>query len=962
MRVIQESGALLLTKLSAPDLSDPMIERPELLERLDVCLKRRVTLVSAPAGAGKTTILTRWSQGCGLPVAWITLDHGDNHRVVFLRYLAAAAVRLGLGLDIQELARLNGEDRWEEVLSAVINAATQEGREAALILDDYQLITDGSVHACVSFLVEHLPPGLHIILSTRVDPDLPLERWRARGYLLELRANDLFFSPEAAAELVTLRLGSEISKKIAKGLHTWSEGWPALLHLITLAGVQTEGDWDASSLLLAGRRWSFDFLRTEIFTLMSEEVQRFALRTAILDRPDADLCAAVTGAQDADDYFSRLERAGLLAIDVRSKGATARWLTPWREFLLDELGRSSSDEEAADLHRRAMEVFIRRKEISQATAHALRAGQTQAAVDIAQQGCQWSLSSGDPRDAADILRELPSELILSSGRLCLSSAWVALMSGRFKDADEHLAAAERSLTRGGSGEEGRFAGKSNRNGQPEPSSLRTELNLAKAFLACMRGDALAARPHLDAVEASILRDGNLVALYKLASGMVERVYGELSQAQNLLAEAEQAGSASGNRFFVLTALYELARLDAERGKIHSAAMRCHRAFNMTSGRPGIRQYFGASSLLEIARLHYEWNELDAAERALQRGYSLAKGSGNRNLSAAFEIWTAKIAYARGQVDKSIQWLTSANRSLKNRSATPDLRGTMALQAALWLQLGDLPAAVRWAHAADLYASQMIDPSRETEYLVLARIWLAQAQAEKAGSVLERLAERAEGSGRWGSLISILAYKALAYMASGQTQSAVAVLQRALLLAEPEGYMRTFLDLGAEMARLLSFVWEEIRRESNSETRIVLEDYVRTLLAAMNTHPAEPFKNTEAEPSPTQALVEPLSNREVDVLVLIAAGMSNQQIAERLVVSIGTVKWHIINIYRKMNVHSRAQALAHANRMGLLLRSDRSEPRPGEFEKYLGQDTGWNDLLRDMRSLGDKDIFQSTRLH
>lgn len=962
MRVTLETGSLLVTKLSAPDLSDPMIERPELLERLDVGLERRVTLVSAPAGAGKTTILTRWSQGCGLPVAWITLDRGDNHRASFLRYLIAAAVRLGLDLDIQEIARLNGEDRWEEVLSAVINAANHEGREAALILDDYQSITDASVHACISFLVEHLPPGLHIVLSTRVDPELPLERWRARGYLLELRAHDLFFTPEMAMELVTLRLGSEISKKIAKSLHAWSEGWPALLHLITLAGVQAEGYWDASSLLLAGRRWSFDFLRAEIFALMPVEMQRFALRTAILDRLDADLCAAVTETRGGNDYFSRLERAGLLAVDVRSQGAPARWLAPWREFLLDELRRSFGDEEVADLHRRAMDVYTRRREIPRAIAHALRAGQTQGAVDLAQQGCQWILFSGDPRDAADILQELPSELILSSGRLCLCSAWVALMSGRFKDIDEYLAASERSLIGDGSSGEGHFAGKSHRAGQPAPSTLHSELNLAKAFFACVRGDALAARPHLDAIEARSLRDGNLVALHKLTSGMVERACGELSLAQNLLREAERAALASDNRFFVLTALHELARLDADRGKIHSAAMRCQRAFNMTSGRPGMRRYFGASLLLEIVRLHYEWNELDAAERTWQRGYPLAKGTGNRNLSAAFEIWAAKIAHARGQMDESIQWLTSANRSLKNWTATPDLRGTMALQAALWLQLGDLPAAVRWAHATDLYASQMIDPSRETEYLVLARIWLAQAQAEKARSVLERLAERAEGSGRWGSLISILAYKALAHLASGQTQLAVAALQRALLLAEPEGYTRTFLDLGAEMARLLSLVWEEIRRESNSETRIVLEDYVRTLLASMNTHPAEPFKNTEVEPPLTQALVEPLSNREVDVLVLIAAGMSNQQIAERLVVSIGTVKWHIINIYRKMNVHSRAQALALANRMGLLVRSDRSEPRPGEFEKYLGQDTGWNDLLRDMRSLGDKDVFQSTRLH
>jgi LuxR family transcriptional regulator, maltose regulon positive regulatory protein len=892
---------LVSTKLRPSQSRPRLITRPRLAGRLDPEVGRRLTLVSAPAGFGKSTLLGKWAEdrsGEGHPVAWLSLDDGDNDPVRFLSYLVVA-LRKSTGEEtfgdgVLVALRSLEPPRSEALMAALVNEVADLDNDLDLILDDYQAIDSEAVHRIVSFLLEHLPENAHLVLSGRVDPPLPLSRLRARNQIAELGAAELAFTPEEAAAFLKGVMGLELSAEEIAALEEITEGWIGGLQLAALS-MRDRKDLSAFIESFSGsQRDVFDFLAEEVLERQPEQVRSFLLETSIPDYLSGALCDALADRADSQGMLERLERENLFVIALDDERRWYRYHHLFRDFLRGRLGRESP-ERMGELHLNASDWNERNGRLSSAIGHALSAPDHDLAARLIEEGVEGTVERGEGTTALRWLEALPAEAKRLRPRLFVEHAVALVITGRPDDAEPLLKEAERAAEI--SGEDGRF--------------LLGFALAVRSWRARLRGDASEA-VDLARRALSLLPDEEApvrnYAAVRLGDAL--RAAGDLTAAGEAYAEAAEIGQAARHAYGRLAGMVMHARVWAEQGRLQEADEAFRRALRVLT-EEGF-ELSPAAGIVHIGMgaLLYERDDLDGAERALERGMELAERTGDVSTLVWAYVTLSQTKRARGDEARALDTARQAERVARHSGADLQIAIALGWMTKLLLARGDLTEAVAFKQERAANAENAADAVLVVDRLTLARLLHAQGRHHEALPLLEELGKTAEAAGRTGNLIEILALQALALWAGSKKERAVSALAQALTLAEPEGYVRTIVDEGPQMATLLSEVLGAKQRGRTDLLRCVPAHYLKKLQAALE-------RDAASAASPAAGLPEPLSERELEVLRLIASGKSNRRIAEELYVSLGTVKTHINNLYRKLDAHSRTQALARARELKLL---------------------------------------------
>ena len=916
---------LLLIKLSVPSARASLVARPSLTERLEEGLGRKLTLLSAPAGFGKTTLLTSWIgelSGDSRPVAWLSLDPGDNDSARFWRYFVTAVDQLDPGAGETPLALLGSPQAppIEAVLTTLLNDLADLSTDAVLVVDDYHLIESRVIHEALTFLIEHLPPRLHLVIATRADPTLPLSRLRAHGELNEVRAADLRFSPEEAATFLNQVMGLELSAEDIAELEGRTEGWIAGLQMAALAMREHDDVAGFIAAFTGSNRHVVDYLAEEVLGRQPEALRIFLLETSILDRMCAPLCHAVTGYTDGQTMLERLEHANLFVIPLDDERRWYRYHHLFADVLRQRLHQAHADDLVPALHKRASGWFEGEGLVTEAIHHALAAQDWERAVRLIEASGMAVVLGKQVQTMLGWIDEIPEALVRERPVLCTIHAIALAYSNRLDAAEARVEEAERCLR-----------------GKPTTDETRAILGriaVIRSTMARYPGDlercvAMARR----ALE--LLPEVEATARERVAARVnatfAYQVSGDVTPAnERLLEEAVASSRAVGDQIPLLRSINFLARLRTLQGCLRTAAATYEEAAEVVPEREGFRDLVNSAAYyVGLGDIQREWNDLDSAESHLRRGTDLVAGAFmvDADVVTHGHLSLARLQQARGRDADARAVLEEFADLTRQRDFFPLLatRG-QAAQARLALMQDDLSAAANWAEASGLGADDEPTYPREEEYLTLVRVLVAQGQMNPMGTYLDdaldllgRLYRAAEGGARMGSVIEILALRALALQARHESSEALAALERALVLAQPEGYVRVFVDEGAPMAALLSELLKAWRMGLRDAQQDPLLGYVRRLLAAFesshkSTDPPVPGGYAQGQEQPMLDLLTP---REQEVIALIADGLSNREIAARLFIEIGTVKGYVHNLLRKLEVDNRTKAVARARASRLI---------------------------------------------
>ncbi len=913
-------GTVLATKLFIPPAPPHVVPRAHLLARLNAGLHRKLILLAAPAGCGKTTLLSAWVAGCRRPVAWLSLDAGDSDPARFLTYLVAALQTIApqIGEGVAEALQSSTPLPTEALLTALLNDLTTLPHPFLLVLDDYHVITAPAVDEALTFLLEHLPPQMHLVLASREDPPLPLARLRARDQLTELRATDLRFSPtEAAGFLQAMDL--HLAADEAAALAARTEGWIAGLQLAALS-LQGHPDVPGFIQAFAGdHRYIADYLVAEVLQRQPEPVRNFLLQTAILERLHGPLCDAVTGQQDGQARLEALERGNFFIVPLDDARHWYRYHHLFADVLHAHL-RAEQPDLVATLHRRAAAWYAQHGAAAAAIGHALAAADFAHAADLVERALPAMLRNRQEATLLGWLKALPDALISLRPVLSVGYAHALLVSGELAGVEDRLRDAERWLD-----PRDPPVDRPARPAAPEGAMVVVDedefgrlpgaIALARAGRALTLGDVAGtvkyARQARDLVpEDDHLRRGSAAALLGLASW----TSGDLEAGHRSYAEGMAHLQRAGNLSDVLGCSMALADIRIAQGRLPEAKATYERGLQLATprGAPVLR---GAADMyVGLSELQREQNDLPAATEQLLHARELGEHTGLPQNPYRWRVAMARIREAQGDPAGALALLQEAER-LYVGDFFPQVQPVAAWACRVWVAQGRLGDALGWARQQGLSAEDDLSYLREFEHLTLARLLLARHTSDgvagslrEAVGLLERLLQAAEAGARTGSVIEILVLQALAQQTQGDIPAALTVLERALALAEPAGYVRIFVDEGAAMAELLR----------TAAARGIRPTYTGRLLAAAA---AEQPASAGASPRPafpaTPPLGEPLSQRELAVLRLFATELSGPEIAQALVIGLSTVRTHSKSIYSKLNVTSRRAAVNRATELGLL---------------------------------------------
>jgi LuxR family maltose regulon positive regulatory protein len=895
---------ILTTKLYIPPPRTDLVPRPRLIERLDegLCLGRRLTLVSAPAGFGKTTLVTGWLYSKGKDIsshsiAWLSLDEGDNDPTRFFTYLIAALRQLDgeAGQAAQSLLGAQQLPPVESLMTLLIaDAATLPA--FVLMLDDYHLMHTALIHDALAFLLDHQPPQMHLLVATRTDPPLPLPRLRVRGQMTEIRADDLRFTEEEAATFLNQALGLPLEAEKIATLEARTEGWIAGLQL---AALSMRGKEDVDSFVKAfsgSNRHVIDYLADEVLAQQPEEIRDFLHQTSILDRFCAPLCDAVSKADesaerrtdqplvrsfaDSQTILEHLERQNLFLVPLDDRREWYRYHRLFADFLRTEL----APERSATLHLRAAHWFeaqdLLPEAVSHVLAHAATTGDADEAARVITLAGSRALSEGALVTLLGWLDALPDEVVRADGWLASFKAWCLLMTGQSEVAISYIQSAEASLEHDASPvDRGRVL------------SLRCAVSDAEDVLR-IAPQALELIGDADPLS----RTGALFLL-----GDAQDAVGDVAGADETFREAYHLGQKHGHQIIAAVALAHLAISINVQGRRREALAICQRGAEQYADTRGHPLPVAGLLYVVLGELAYEANDLEGAHQYLQTGLELGQQSATTLVILYSLEALARVQDAMGHGQEALETIREA-QTLASHAGEFEWRGAgAAIEAHLLLRQGNVRAARRWAESTDLPLTEPLDQTRKYEYTNYVRVLLALDRAREARTLLARLERAAREDGRHRHLVTIHIQQALAEHRLGSEAKALECLEQALHLAAPEDYVRAFLDEDPVVAQLLP------------RARHVAPVFVDELIAALGASPPLPYTPTLV----AQPLVEPLSDRELGVLRLMAADLSAPEIAEELVIAVSTVRSHIKHIYGKLDAHSRYEAVERARELDLI---------------------------------------------
>ncbi len=930
---------LLATKLYAPPSRSNWVPRQRLIERLSEGVQCKLTLISAPAGFGKTSLVTEWHAspaGRGVPLAWLSLDDDDNDPARFLAYLIAALETLpldagasaSLGADAQALLQPRHRPPLKAVITMLVNSLSSLSAEVVLVLDDYHVIMAEPIHEAITYLLDHLPPRMHLIMTTRADPPLPLSRLRARGQLIELRTADLRFTQEEATVFLNQVMGLNLSTEDVAALAARTEGWIGGLQLAALAlqgMLSMQGHKDVRGFIesFAGtNRYILDYLTEEVLQRQIPNVRSFLLDTCILDQLSGPLCDAVTHRSDSQAILNQLDRANLFLIPLDDARKWYRYHRLFGDLLRGYLSDQQADR-VRELHRRASLWYEQSGFVSEAIGHALDAQDMERTADLVEQAAINVLMRSEMTTVNNWLKALPEAVLFSRPRLCVLSAGVMAFTGQMQAVEPLLQKAESQASLDAQ--------------DPDSRDLMGQVRLIRAFRLVFEGDLPGAgRLARESLEYLTERDLLTRNFATWIVGFSHYMDQDLLAAHQALDTLER--SPTEDSLAVVLSFHMRASFQMLQGHLREAAQTFRQGMRLAEAdvrrsdtgwarplSPGLGMiYQGLGELLR------EQNQLDEAEQYLTQSVEVGEQWGFVEVMADCYVALARVKRARGDWGSAHDILGKAEQLVQEHRLSPfTARQIIAHRTRLWLAQGDVASAARWAASAEGMSETGEDSDklvaflmREIELSTLARVFIAQNQFDQAQDTLAPLVRAAEAGGWLGVNIELLALQALALHGQGHTEAAQVSLQRALELAEPEGHVRIFVDEGEPIRWLIAdFRLRIVRRETPNPLLV----YVEKLLSAFSvTGLAAPFqseirnlKHLHRTQVQVSEIVEPLSERELVVLRLIAEGYSNQEIATKLFVAVSTVKTHVNNIFTKLGVQGRKQAVAHAKELNLL---------------------------------------------
>jgi len=906
---------LLETKLHIPPVRLDLVSRPQLIEKLNAGLSGRLTLVSAPAGFGKTTVIAGWLGQLPVErrVAWISLEENDSDPPRFLAYLIGALQTIfpSTGRDLLATSPFPPLDT---AIHFLIHEVAVIAHPCLLVLDDYHLITTPTIHQAMATFIEHMPPGMHLVIISRADPPFSLSRWRVRRQMTEIRARDLRFSPAEATKFLNQTMALALSPTEVALLEKRTEGWIAGLQLAAHSLLSEDDHTDFLTAFAGDDRYVADYLVEEVLTHQPPSIQSFLLKTSILTRLSGSLCNALLDRQDSQSILESFEQSNLFIIPLDNRRQWYRYHHLFVDLLRERLAVTL--EERRELHRRASRWHADHSFLPAAVEHSLSAADYEKAMALILNCATEMFMTSRLSTLIGWWRKIPEKQAHQNLQLCMMIAWAWLALGDHQESEHCLQIIEESMA-------------------TPMSSLLTDINtlppevrnaLIEVAAVRMSHQSIAVTDAREVLELSrkilpYLTAENPIHLFnplfalrpvvQFNIGLANQFLGRLDEAVVAFQEAVTAGRALGNVHIVAPALGHLAEVEILQGQLRQALKTCQQGIEVVEAMARKTSPLLGLLHIRLGQLFYEWNELKTAVHHLQEGIRVAEPWHNRETLLPGYLALARAYRALNREEEAIAAEGSFSELLRD---DPTANDAVAKAQHVWLQAqhGAVESARRWAASADscFYA----ESAQEREVIILARVWLVLGEVDRARRCIDELLNSAEKGRRWGRVIELLVMRALALVEQNRHDDAQRSLSRALRLAIDEGYLRTFVDGGEPVVQLL----REVEREERGG-----QGYASRVLVAISVD-KEAGRKTEGttqsvpqqQPHPPM-VVEPLSNRELEVLQLIAEGLTNKEIAARLYLAAGTVKVHAHNIYNKLGVNGRTQAVAKARVLNIL---------------------------------------------
>ena len=894
------STSLLTTKLYIPTPRKNLVARPRLIDTLNGGQDGKLTLISAPAGFGKTTLLAEWIWSSDKSFSWLSLDDGDNNLKRFFTYLIAALQQIdeSIGEGILPILEATSDPPIEPLITLLINNIVSIEKEFSFVLDDYHLITNEEIHNAISFLLERLPPNAHIVISGRVDPPITISRLRARDQMTEVRPNDLRFIESEGRIFLNDVSDLDLSPEDIAALLSRTEGWITGLQLAALSMQGRKDKQEFVATFSGSHHYIIDYLVDEVVARQSDEIRSFVYRTSILDRFCAPLSDAVLEISDSRGIIRDIDEANLFLVPLDDERRWYRYHHLFAEFLIQRL-QEREPKDIPELHRRASEWFENNDLIVEAVNHSLVGEDYERAALLVESIGPDMMMQSEFDQLGRWLDAMPKELVENWPWLCIIRAWMYDRWAQFEVGEQYLQYAEAAL----------ISNPSLASGEDE-KIIRGQISAIRALYALKKAQIPQSiefsNQALDYLPKDYFNRG--VAYFSL--GWAKKVQGDLSGAIQAYDEGRRASLAAGNQILAQVIILDIGKTQSLQGHLHQAAETFREAIGFKYEKSEIKIPYASPASISLANILREWNELDAAMSHLEEGIEIGLASKIVDAVAVGYASMALVALAQGDLEAAIQACKKTERMVKD---IPDLEPetltkTLDSRVRLSISQNKLTEAARYIQERGLSVDTKIKYIADFEHIVLARVLIhsgressAAQDVSDAQKLLEEILKMASSVGYLSLRIEALALQALAFDVQGKHDQALNSLEEALSLAESEGYIRTFVDEGEPMAKLLR----------SAASRDISKNYVHTLLAAF-----EPGR-LETQPIVNQSLVEPLSNRELEVLRLLSTDLSGPEIAQELSISLNTMRTHTKNIYSKLDVNNRRTAILKADEFDLL---------------------------------------------